>query len=293
MTISLALFVYAGVTAVTVVVTAANETEVHVAQRGNNLPPVLVFDRAGRLLRTWGGGGAIVTPHGLTTGLGSPATIWVSDIGDATVKQFDLAGNLLAKIGVSLTPGSGLDPVQFSSIADVALTPWGDVVTVDGDAGVNNRMLGLAGRGDNWRVLYDVGGNGSAPGQFNSPHSIVYAGATRSLLVADRYNNRLQGMDARSGVVTGAWSNACFGGGQPWGLRLDEGRGRLLLADGLNGRLLALAYPLGAQGDCALLQSIDVCASCKPHELGVDTATGDVYLAGVGTPPAMQRYILV
>lgn len=266
--------------------------QIHVAQRGDGMPPVLVFDRGGALLRTWGAG-IIVTPHGLTTGLGSPPTVWVADIGDDTVKQFDLSGACLAVIGTHGVPGAGLAPPQFSSVADIALTPWGDVVTVDGDAGTNNRVLGLRGAGDAWSTLYAVGGNGSAPGQFDSPHSVVYASATGEVLVADRFNNRLQGLDARSGAVTGVWPSACFGGGQPWGLRLDEARGRMLLADGLNGRLLALAFPLGPRGACELLQSIDVCGACKPHELGVDTATGDVYLAGVGTPPVMQRYVIV
>ena len=122
--------------------------------------------------------------------------VWIADIGDATVKQFDLAGALISKIGRDLGRAE-LSPPQFSSIADVALTPWGDVVAVDGDDSFNNRMLSLRGAGEAWTVTYDVGGNGSAPGKFNSPHSVAYAASSDTLIVVDRYNKRLQGLAGR------------------------------------------------------------------------------------------------
>lgn len=89
----------------------------------------------------------------------------------------------------------------------------------------------------------------------------------------------------------------CIAPGIPWGVRIDAARNRVLVADGTNGALYALNVTWGANeydlGSCALLQNITVGVAETPHELAIDEETGDVYLAGVGTPPIIQRYVLV
>jgi len=59
--------------------------------------------------------------------------------------------------------------------------------------------------------------------------------------------------------------------------------------------LTAAAAAPGHLGPCApLLQNISVAAAVchTPHELGLDAASGDVYLACVGAPTGIQRYAL-
>jgi hypothetical protein len=60
---------------------------------------------------------------------------------------------------------------------------------VDGDGGMNNRMLKIDTAGS--VVAVSGNSNGTEPGQFNVPHNIVMDGMSR-LWVADRANKRIQ-----------------------------------------------------------------------------------------------------
>jgi DNA-binding beta-propeller fold protein YncE len=190
----------------------------------------------------------------------------------------------------SLGAGSGIDPVQFSEPADIAIGFNNYIMVSDGDGGINNRVLALD--SGTLQVVYGIGGNGTGPGQFSSPHSIAYEERFNRFWVADRGNNRLQAFLAESGIWIGEWT--CVLPGQPWGVRIDNVRNKMFVADGLNGALYALQMNYGPSryqlGECQLLQNITVGTANTPHELDVDENTGDVYLAGVGTVPTIQRY---
>ena len=140
------------------VVTTSEGVEIHVAQRGLEAPPVLVFDIAGRVTRTWGARN-ITSIHGLNAQQGNPDTIWVVDSGDFTVKQFDVNGTVLRGVGTPGHGGGGLAPVQFSSPADVSFTSAGSIAISDGDGGSNNRVLMLA--GSDFSVEFSIGSNGT------------------------------------------------------------------------------------------------------------------------------------
>jgi hypothetical protein len=70
------------------------------------------------------------------------------------------------------------------------------------------------------------------------------------------------------------------------------------VSDGTHGRLYVLNLTSAAShariGACQPpLQNLTVTAACgSPHELSVAQDTGDVFLACVGTPTAVQRYVL-
>lgn len=284
-----AQFHLSSVTAVAVANGTDGGTEIHVAQRGHNAPPVLVFDALGAYLRGWGSTD-IVSIHGMQAAPGNPSSLWVTDIGACTVKHMNISGGLLQSVGTPGNPGSGIDPPQFSSPADIALTRVGSIAVSDGDGGTNNRVLVL---GTDLSVEYGFGSNGTGPSQFQSPHSITYDTAFDRFWVADRGNYRIQSFLAASGLWVGQW-DSCFAPGQPWGVRMDSTRGRMLVADGLHMALYVLNVTFGATaydiGSCSLMQNISIGANTTPHELALDEATGDVYLAGVGSVPTIQRY---
>lgn len=77
------------------------------------------------------------------------------------------------------------------------------------------------------------GKRGSAPGEFNTPHSIIVDKQDR-VLVADRENYRVQIFDA-NGVFQKEWKDL----GSPWGLALTADN-HILMADGYNNRILKL-----------------------------------------------------
>jgi hypothetical protein len=49
------------------------------------------------------------------------SSVWVTDIGSFTVKQFDAtSGQLLAELGTPDSAGNGTAPFQFDQVADLA-----------------------------------------------------------------------------------------------------------------------------------------------------------------------------
>src|SRR5579872_1125960 len=67
---------------------------VYVFNRGEH--PVIVFDRKGEFLGSWGEG-VFVRPHGAQIGPGD--TIYLTDDGDHTVRKCTLEGKVLQQIG--------------------------------------------------------------------------------------------------------------------------------------------------------------------------------------------------
>lgn len=286
----------------------------YVVQRGAGAPYVLPVDSltgapAGS---AWGGGSDtdLTSPHGAQAAPGGGGLLWLTDITNHTVKLFSAASGVMrAVVGTPGVPGAGTGTsVQFSAPADVAIDGvTGTVYVSDGDGGSNNRVVALDAA--TLASVFAVGGLGKGVGKFDSPHSLAWDVATQAVYVADRGNGRVValagvGTPAGGGAWLGSWNlSACVGGvpgAAPWGLRLAPAQGAMIVADGGTGLAWALAAPRlvgGALAPCALLQTLPVCpagapnAGCKPHELAVDDATGDVYLAAVGTPTFVQRYV--
>ena len=210
--------------------------ELHVAQRGTVQPPFIVLDAAtGVFIRAYGKFDVTLkSPHGMVS---FNNTLWVTDIVNGTVLRLDPStGAVLELIG---SKGLGISPPQFSAPADLALGPGSALWVSDGDGGSANRVLRLsAAAPPSAKPAYVLGcgHNGTAPGCFSSPHSVAYAARFAHVWVADRGNNRLQAFAADGGKLLGEWAAAdgCFGvaGAQPWGVRVDNKRGVLFVADG-------------------------------------------------------------
>ena len=277
------------ITAITVLYTGGKK-EIHVAQRNTSYPFVLVLSDSGEVTRTWGG--KIKSPHGLQ-GQGN-SSVWVVDIAGYVATQFDLNGAVLRQAGTGKA-GNSVSPPEFSAPADVAFTSTGAIAISDGDGGSNNRVLVLD-SANLTHTLFTIGSTGTAPDKFSSPHSITYEAATDRLWVADRGNSRLTAFSAQNGTLVGSWiASACFPGGAPWGVRIDEARGHMIVPDGNVGALYILAMPpagSGGVGPCKLLQNITIGLLEKPHLVALDAGSGDVYVANVGVPTSAQRYKL-
>ena len=293
---------------------AGQPTELHVAQRGSGAPPFIVLDAgSGAFLRSYGKFDVTLkSPHGIASSFNRSA-LWVADIVNGTVLRLDpFSGAVLELIG---SKGLGTDPPQFSAPADIAEGPAGALWVSDGDGGDANRVLRLSSAAPPSAppaYALGCGHNGTAPGCFSSPHSVAFAGALGHVWVADRGNNRLQALAGADGEALAAWDlAACTGvpGAQPWAVRVDEARGRLVVADGgpagnPSGGEPGAVYVLAINGGAgwgarsvppcagALLATLSVPsqATAKPHELAVDAVSGDIYLADIGEPPAVVRW---
>ena len=244
---------------VSAVATDASD-RVFVFHRGE--PPVVVFDRDGKYLRSWGEG-LVKKAHGLR--IDREQNVWTTDVGHHLVRKFNHEGTLLMTLGRQGVPGTG--PDRFNQPTDVAVTPSGEFLVSDGYG--NSRVVRFSKDG---RYLGEWGTKGRGEGQFNLPHAIVLDPDGR-IYVGDRENDRVQVFDPE-GKFLAQWKE----GGAPYGLFLTADR-RLLVADGRANRVTVLdrngkalqhwGEPGAGPGQFAM-----------PHAVCVDSH-GDVYVAEI------------
>jgi DNA-binding beta-propeller fold protein YncE len=242
---------------------------VFVFHRGKH--PVMVFDRDGKFLRSWGDG-LVKTAHGLR--IDRDDNVWVTDIGHHLVRKFDANGKLLLTLGKKDEPGATHD--QFNRPTDVAVTASGEFYVADGYG--NSRIVRFSKEG---KYLMEWGKKGTGPGEFNLPHAICLDTQGR-LYVGDRENSRVQVFDAE-GKFLAQWKE----GGSPYGLFLT-GDGRLLVADGRADWVMVLdrhGKALGRWGE----KGKGPGQFSTPHALCVD-GHGAVYVAEIANQ-RVQKFI--
>jgi outer membrane protein assembly factor BamB len=169
------------------------EGHVHVAQRGTDRP-VLVFDRDGKLLGSWGEG-ALAEPHYINAG--KDGSMLVADRDAHQVLRFDRAGKLVQALGKRHWPS--LD-APFNHPTAAAEAPDGEIYVADGYG--NSSVHRFAADGT---LIKTWGGQGSGPGAFTTPHAIAVDSRGR-VLVGDRENNRVQVFD-RAGKYLAEWGD--------------------------------------------------------------------------------------
>jgi len=193
--------------------------EIFVFHRGEH--PILVFDSAGKFLRSWGDG-VIGSSHGLR--IDKNDDVWVTDIGNHRVMKFDREGKLLMSLGTG-KPTDAED--GFNKPTDVAFGTKAEFYVTDGYG--NTRVLKFSPSG---ALVHQWGTAGKGDGEFNTPHAIVIDRQGR-LIVGDRENDRIQIFDA-DGKHLATWP-----GFAPYGLAQDRD-GTLFVADGRAHQVLQL-----------------------------------------------------
>ena len=179
--------------------------------------PVVIFDRHGNFLSSWGAG-MFVQPHAIR--LAPDGNVWLTDGHLHQFMKFTLDGTLLQTIGVKgqrsdtgvpaddmtstawkkVTHGGG----PFNIPNDIAVAPDGSLFMVDGYG--NARVHKFSADGT---YQFSWGEPGTAPGQFNLPHGIWIDRHGR-LLVADRENDRVQVFD-QAGKLLNIWPTELIG----------------------------------------------------------------------------------
>jgi 6-bladed beta-propeller len=179
----------------------------------DNDPPILKFDRSGKLLASFGQG-IFAFPHGFT--VDDEGNVWASDaqsaetvLGMSTkatagpfkgsprghqVFKFSPAGKVLMTLGKAGARGNG--PDTFDAPTGVAIASNGDIFVSDGH-GRNDRIVKFSKDG---RFIKTWGHHGVGPGEFDQPHDIALDSKDR-VFVADRSNNRVQVFDPDGGFI--------------------------------------------------------------------------------------------
>ena len=187
-----------------------SDDNVHVFNRGQH--PVIVFDRDGAFLRSWGEG-VFRRAHGIT--IGPDDTMWLTDDLHHTIRQFSPDGKLLLTIGNPDQASTLHGGKPFNRPTHVALCPrTGNVYISDGYGNSHVHKYDPKGR-----LLKSWGGPGTDPGQFNIPHNIA-TDREGLVYVADRENSRVQIFDGE-GRFLAQWNNLH----RPCGLHIDRAAG--------------------------------------------------------------------
>jgi DNA-binding beta-propeller fold protein YncE len=172
-----------------------SKDNVYVFTRGEH--PMIVFDRDGNFLRSWGEG-LFKRAHGAH--VGPDDSIYCTDDGDHTVRKLTLEGKVLMTIGVPDKPAAFVSGEPFNRCTHTALSPKGDIYVSDGYGNARVHKYSPDGK-----LLTSWGEPGTKPGQFNIVHNIC-TDADGWVYVADRENHRVQVFDG-NGKYEAQWNN--------------------------------------------------------------------------------------
>ncbi|HXC91481.1 MAG TPA: peptidyl-alpha-hydroxyglycine alpha-amidating lyase family protein [Stellaceae bacterium] len=172
-----------------------NNDDVYCFNRGEH--PVMVFDRSGNFLRSWGEG-RYPRAHGVH--MGPDDSIYLTDDGGHFVRKCSLDGKVLLELGVPGKPAPYLSGEPFNRCTHTALSPKGEIYVSDGYGNAKVHKYAPDGK-----LLMSWGEPGSDPGQFNLVHNIC-TDADGWVYVADRENHRVQVFDGNGKYET-QWNN--------------------------------------------------------------------------------------
>lgn len=170
---------------------------------------VIVYERDGSFVASWGEG--IFTPRTHGIAVGPDDMVYTVDDGDHTVRKFTPDGKQVMMIG---TPGkstdTGYDGKSLASIkrggppfnrpTDVTVAPDGEIYVCDGYG--NARVHRFTAEG---KLLQSWGEPGNGPGEFHLPHGIGVSPDNR-VFVTDRENDRIQ-IFSREGQFLDMWTH--------------------------------------------------------------------------------------
>jgi DNA-binding beta-propeller fold protein YncE len=252
---------------------------VYVFNRGEH--PMMVFDRDGTFLRSWGEG-VFTRAHGLH--MGPDDTVWLTDDGDHSVRQCTLDGKVLLRLGIPGRPAPYMSGLPFHRCTHTALSPKGEIYVSDGYGNAAVHKFAPDGK-----LLKSWGGPGTDPGEFNIVHNIVCDDAGW-VYVADRENHRVQVFDGDGRYET-QWNNLhrpcaltlvpgkcplCFigelGPGMAVNRRMPNIGPRISIHDTTGKRIARLGSPNGPGLGPDEFQA--------PHGIAVDSH-GDIYVGEV------------
>jgi sugar lactone lactonase YvrE len=157
--------------------------------------PVIIYDANGTFKRSWGEGEFSYRTHGIY--VAPDGTIFCTDDGKHTVRQFTPEGKLLMTLGTLDTPSdTGYDGSNITSIThgggpfnrptNVAIGPRGDIYVTDGYGNARVHVFSSSGQ-----LKRSWGEPGHGPGQFYLPHGIAVDAEGR-VYVCDREADRIQ-----------------------------------------------------------------------------------------------------
>jgi DNA-binding beta-propeller fold protein YncE len=237
-------------------VTTSPDGEIYAFQRGRAADPILVYDRDGRLLRSWGRG-ELPVPHAIRRG--PDGDLWVTDTDLHQVIRYRPDGRRVLTLGQPGVAGTTED--TFDMPTDTAFGADGRIYVSDGYG--NGRVVVFDAEG---RYVGEWGRLGTGEGEFDTVHSVA-VGADGRVFVADRGNARIQIFDADGRLLT-IWDHLGYtqgvtvtASGELWAVsQTHSAAGRVFRLEPETGEILAWLDSPGHMLDVATWGDI-FCAS--------------------------------
>jgi len=178
-------------------VTVDSKDNVYILNRGPH--PVIVVDKDGNFVRSWGEGEFDARAHGIHA---SPDDyIWTVNDNQHCIKKYTPEGKLVLTIGIEGQEAEKWSGNPFNRPTNMAVSPnSGDVYVTDGYG--NSRVHRYTSEG---KHIVSWGAPGVDPGEFQVPHNVVIDG-DENVFVTDRENYRLQVFD-NQGNLKAIWQN--------------------------------------------------------------------------------------
>src|SRR5690349_12050226 len=129
-------------------------------------PPVLIYDREGKLLSSWGTG-LFVDDHNID--VDRFGFVWIGDRNGQIEYKFTKEGKQVMSIGTKGTKGDDASHTSFNRPSDTFVAPNGDVFVADGYD--NHRIVHFSKDGTFIKIIGGVAGRG--PGQLEGIHGVL------------------------------------------------------------------------------------------------------------------------
>ena len=213
--------------------------------------PVIVLDKHGNFLRSWGDGFFGARAHGIAAG--ADGFIYCVENTQHAITRFTLEGKLVWTLGESGKPAPKWSNKPFNLPTNMEVSPkTGDIFVADGYGNAAIHRFSPDGK-----LLASWGAPGCDPGEFQHPHDLAID-ADEFVYVCDRENYRIQIFDGR-GKLQAIWHDVY----RPTGIHI-AGDGLVYVCELLHDPRLA---------DCEVLG----------HRISIYTKDGE-RLARLGAP---------
>ncbi len=276
-------------------------------------PPVLEFDAAGNLLRSWGGPGAgyawPTNEHGIH--VDAAGFVWITANGadDGQIIKFTRDGRFVLQIGKVGPQTGNTDTTRLGQPAGVEVDATANevyvadgyynkrVIVFDATTGAFKRQWGAYGKPPSDAEKPNL--RRTAPPteaqltQFGNPVHCVRVARDGLVYVCDRLNNRIQ-VFRKDGSFVNEFSvePRTAGNGAVWDVVLsrDPEQQWLFLADGRNNQVLTLSRQTGAVAGTLGRPGRYAGEFHWVHDLAIDSH-GDLYLGEVDTGKRAQKFV--
>jgi peptidylamidoglycolate lyase len=168
---------------------------VYVFHRGRKGDPLIIFDKDGKYLRSWGKG-MFVNPHNIR--FDAEENLWITDNQGHQIFKCTKDGKVLMTLGVKGEMAA--DEKHLGGPSDIAFAKDGSLYVSDGYQ--NSRIVHFNKEGT---FLNAWGKRGTGPGEFNLVHALVID-SKGNLYASDHVNDRIQIFDS-SGKFLKQWTH--------------------------------------------------------------------------------------